>query len=256
MSAPHSSDPPSTRPPAAWLALPDELVRRLTAFRSHVRRIKLFEAGCMAVVGVAAAVLAVFSLDRFGETLGLVRLAILAAALAACLAVPLAVRRWGLGLGALEQVARLIERRFPTVGDELLGIIEIVRSGTAGQGRSRSLCEAAVAQVAERSEAIDFHDAMPPARPVGWALAAALPLIACGALAGLAPEAADNAWRRLLRPWAAVERFTFARVRPLPERVVVPHGEPATVRVALRDDTRWRPTHARLMVGHQRPIVA
>lgn len=256
MTGPQSSAPPPANSPGRWIALPVELVQRLDAFRGRVRRIKLFEAACVAVVGVAAAFLTVFSCDRLGETPVLARLGILVAAIAACLAVPLAIRRWGIGLASLEQVARLIERRFPTIGDELLGIIDIVRTGATGQSRSRSLCEAAVAQVAGRSEAIDFREAMPPARPARWALAAALPVAACATLACLAPDAALNAWRRLIVPWAAVERFTFARVRPLPDRVVVPHGEPATVRVAVRDDTRWRPAEAQIVIGDQRPVVA
>ncbi|MBU6310289.1 MAG: hypothetical protein KJS77_11135, partial [Planctomycetes bacterium] len=229
---------------------------QLTAFRARVRRIKFLEAVCLAVCGVALAFLAVFIFDRLGETPAVVRLAVLLAAVAACLAVPLAIRRWGLGLASLEQVARLIERRFPAVGDELLGIIDIVRTGAAGQARSRALCEAAVAQVAEQSRRVDFTAATPPARLGRWAVAAGLPLAACAALAAVAPAAAANAWARLTAPFAAIERFTFARVAPLPERVVVPHGESAEVRVALRDDSQWRPDDASLRIGRQPPLAA
>jgi hypothetical protein len=151
MTASQPSPVPTPAPSRdGWIALPPDLVRRLTAFRGRVRRVKFFEAACVALAGVALAFLVVFLCDRLGETPAVVRVAILAAAIAACLAVPLAIRRWGFGLASLEQVARLIERRFPTVGDELLGIIDIVRTGAAGQSRSRALCEAAVAQVAER----------------------------------------------------------------------------------------------------------
>ena len=231
-------------PPDGWITLPADLVGRLTAFRGRVRRIKFFEAACLAICGVALSFLAVFLCDRLGETPAVVRLAVLLAAVAACMAVPLTIRRWGFGLGSLEQVARLIERRFPAVGDELLGIIDIVRTGATGQSKSRALCEAAVAQVAEQSRRVDFRDATPPARLIPWAMAAGLPLAAWAAIAAAAPDAAANAWARLAAPFAVIERFTFARVAQLPERVVVPHGESAEVRVALRDDTRWRPDDA------------
>ena len=243
-------------PPDGWITLPADLVGRLTAFRGRVRRIKFFEAACLAICGVALAFLAVFLCDRLGETPAVVRLAVLLAAVAACMAVPLTIRRWGFGLGSLEQVARLIERRFPAVGDELLGIIDIVRTGATGQSKSRALCEAAVAQVAEQSRRVDFRDATPPARLIPWAIAAGLPLAAWAAIAAAAPDAAANAWARLAAPFAAIERFTFARVAQLPERVVVPHGEPAEVRVALRDDTRWRPDDATLRIGRQTPLSA
>jgi len=257
MTAPQpSSMPPSAPARDGWVTLPPDLVRRLTAFRGRVRRIKFFEAICAALGGVALAFLAVFLFDRLGETPAVVRGAILAAALAACLAVPLAIRRWGLGLASLEQVARLIERRFPTIGDELLGIIDIVRTGAAGQSRSRALCEAAVAQVAERSARVEFHDATPPSRPWRFAAAAALPAAAAAAVALIAPAAAANAWQRLALPFAAIDRFTFARLAPLERRVVVPHGEPATLTVSLRDDTRWRPEAAALRIGRQPPLAA
>ena len=37
-------------------------------------------------------------------------------------------------------------------------------------------------------------------------------------------------------------------MNPLPQRLVVPHGEPATFTVSLREDTRWRPAAAVLLV--------
>jgi len=256
LTAPQSPVPKPARPLDGWITLPVDLVGRLTAFRGRVRRIKFFEAACAACGGVALAFLVIFLCDRLGETPVLVRTVIFAAALAACVAVPLAIVRWGYGLGSLEQVARLIERRFPSVGDELLGIIDIVRTGATGQSKSRALCEAAVAQVAEQSRRVDFRDATPPARLVPWAVAAGLPLAACAGIAAVAPDAAANAWARLAAPFAAIERFTFARVAPLPARVVVPHGESAEVRVAFRDDTRWRPDDAALWIGRQPRLSA
>ena len=139
LTAPQSPVPKPARPLDGWITLPVDLVGRLTAFRGRVRRIKFFEAACAACGGVALAFLVIFLCDRLGETPVLVRTVIFAAALAACVAVPLAIVRWGYGLGSLEQVARLIERRFPSVGDELLGIIDIVRTGATGQSKSRAL---------------------------------------------------------------------------------------------------------------------
>ena len=240
----------------AWISLPAGLERRLAAFRVRVWRIKLFEAACCALAGGVIAFLVMFLLDRVIDTPRSVRLAIFAAAVATCGVIPLAIHRWVWRQRTLGQVARLIERRFPTVGDELLGIIEIVKAGAAGQSRSRALCEAAVGQVAERSQRIDFRQAMPPARPWRWAAAAAVPVAAAVALAAAAPDAAANAFARLVTPWRGIERFTFARVNPLPQRLVVPHGEPATFTVSLREDTRWRPAAAVLRIGRQPPLAA
>ncbi|NBW86177.1 MAG: hypothetical protein EBR23_04945, partial [Planctomycetia bacterium] len=216
--------------PAAPLALPRELQQRLVAFRGLVGRIKLAEATCGAACGVLVGYLLVFAIDRLGEPPRFVRLATFLAAVAACAVVPLAFRRWIWRQRALEQVARLVARRFPSIGDQLLGIIEIVRTGTA-EGRSRTLCAAAVAQVADRSRSYDFRKAVPPARLGLWAVLAVLPTVAALALAAAFPEAAGNAWQRFLAPWRSIDRFTFARVEPLPPRLVVPHGEPVSLAV-------------------------
>jgi hypothetical protein len=237
------------------IRLPLDLEQRLGAFRALVRRIKLTEAVCAAVCGVMVAYLVLFVADRLTDTPPFARVVIFVAALAACVAVPVAIHRWVWGQRTFDQVARLVERRFPSMGDELLGIIEIVRGG-AGAGQSRALCEAAVAQVAERSKACDFRRAVPPARPWLWAVLAALPLAGAVVAAVTVPEAACNAWARLIAPWRSIPRFTFARVEPLSGRMVVPHGEPVEIAVALTPDTRWSPPRATLRVAGQPALVS
>ena len=241
--------------PSRAIALPDDLERRLAAFRGLVRRVKLFEACCGALCGIAVAFLVMFLLDRLLDTPRWARFAVGGVAVAACAAIPLAFHRWVWRHRSLDQVARLIGRRFPSLGDELLGIIEIVRSAATG-GQSRALCEAAVAQVAERSRRFEFREAVPPARPWLWATLAAIPLAAVVAISAVVPEAAGNAWVRLLAPWREIDRFTFTRIAPLPVRLVVPHGESTTLGVTLVDDARWRPSRATARIGGQPPLTA
>lgn len=242
------------REPPAAIMLPDDLERRLYAFRGRVWRIKLLEAVAAAVVGVLAGYLAVFAIDRFTETPAWVRIAAFAAAAAASCVVPLAFRRWIWGQRGLEQVARLIGRRFPSLGDQLLGIIELVRSAgdaTTAAGASDTLRRAAVAQVAERARGVDFSAAIPRPRHRAWLLAAALPACLAVAAAVFVPDAAANAWARFSAPWRPVERFTFTRVEPLPATIVVPHGEPTALELRLTEATRARPGRARVRIGRQ-----
>ena len=196
MTVPQSSVPKTASPREGWIALPPDLVRRLGAFRRQVRRIKLFEAACAALCGVAVGFLALFLLDRVSDTPAWARGLLFAAAIVACGAIPWAWHRWVWRQRSLEQVARLIERRFPAVGDELRGIIEIVRGGGAGESKSRTLCEAAVAQVAERSARVDFRAATPPSRPWRWAVGAGVPLAAAAALTTVRPPPAEVGSRR------------------------------------------------------------
>ncbi|MFO1020101.1 MAG: hypothetical protein U0903_05320 [Planctomycetales bacterium] len=66
--------------PRHVLELPGKLETQLLAYRKLVWKIKLVEAVSMAVFGLFTAYLAVFFLDRFGETPAVIRGLILCAA--------------------------------------------------------------------------------------------------------------------------------------------------------------------------------
>ncbi|MFM7135574.1 MAG: hypothetical protein ACKO1M_00690 [Planctomycetota bacterium] len=241
------------------ITLPAALERRLYVFRGRVWRIKLLEAISGALFGVLVGYLAVFALDRITETPAGVRLAAFLGAVAACAAIPVAFHRWIWGQRGLEQLARLISRRFPGIGDQLLGIIELVRSAESPTGlgdRSRALCEAAIGQVAERAGTFDLDQAVPRPRHRAWMLAAAVPACLAIAAALAVPDAAANAWQRFLAPWWPVERFTFARLEPLPETIVVPRGEAAEVELRLTAATRSKPGRATVRIGGQERLEA
>src|ERR1700674_302766 len=146
--------------PQRRLEIPESLRTQMFAFRRRVWAIKLMEAGCGAAFGVLIAYLATFLLDRVWDTPTNVRLGIFMSALVACTLVPLALHRWIWRQRRLEQLARLLGRTHPSIGDQLLGIIELVRSDFE-QARSIALCEAAVQQVAQQASSRDFGDAVP-----------------------------------------------------------------------------------------------
>src|SRR2546421_11823505 len=150
------------------LALPESLRTQMFAFRRRVWAIKLMEAGCGAAFGVLAAYLVTFLLDRVWDTPADVRLGIFAVAMAGCALVPVALHRWIWRHRRLEQLARLLSRRHPSIGDQLLGIIELVNSESE-QARSLALCQAAVEQVADKAQTRDFADAVPNPRHLRWA---------------------------------------------------------------------------------------
>ena len=150
------------------LDLPESLRAKMFAFRKRVWAIKLAEAGCGAVFGVLTAYLVTYCLDRLWDTPAGVRFGIFWAAIAGCTLVPLALHRWIWRQRRLEQLARLLSRTYPSIGDQLLGIIELVRSESE-QARSMALCEAAVEQVAEQAQLARLHErrAEPEAPPPG-----------------------------------------------------------------------------------------
>jgi len=240
----------------ARLELPESLRAKMLAFRRRVWVIKLVEAGCGALFGVLAAYLATFLLDRLWDTPAAVRFGIFLVAVAGCALVPLALHRWLWRRRRLDQLARLLSRTYPSIGDQLLGIIELVRSESE-QARSLALCEAAIQQVAEQAQAREFADAVPKPRHIrraGFALAALV--IGLGLLA-IFPAAATNAWARFLMPWRDTPRYTFTILEAVPDRLVVGHGEPFSLKIKLDEHTVSRPSWGEVRIGGlQAPVAA
>ncbi len=237
------------------LQLPGALESQLHEFRRRVWFIKMAEAGCGAIFGLVVAFLLMFALDRVWDSPLFVRMGLFALVLCGFAAVPLAMHRWIWRNRLLEQLARLLSRKHPHVGDQLLGIIELVRNDDE-QARSRALCEAAILQVAHDAQKRDFSDAVPHPRHRLWAALAIVPALAALVLAVLWPAAAGNAWARLLAPWQNTPRFTFAAVEPLEKTLVVAHGEPFSIAVRLNANTTTRPALGVVQFGDQQPVAA
>ncbi len=237
------------------LTLPESLQTQLLEFRRRVWTVKLVEAVCGAVIGVLIAFLATFLLDRVFDTPWEVRLGIFVAAMVGCGLIPLALHRWIWRQRKLEQLARLLARKHPSVGDQLLGIIELVHSESE-QARSLTLCEAAVKQVAEVATKRDFSDSVPNPKHRRRGVMAGVALTIAVALLAIVPAAATNAWARFLMPWGDTPRYTFTSIEPVSNHLVVAHGEPFTVSVALAKDSAWQPLKGEVQLGGQRPVSA
>jgi hypothetical protein len=237
------------------LRLPASLRRRLQAFRRRVATIKMAEAIGVAIVATIAAFLCVFGLDRLADTPGWMRACILAAALAGCAVIPLHAYRWIWKCRCLEQISRLLSHKLPRLGDQLLGVVELV-SSDGEYSRSRALCVAAIRQVAADAKRHNFAEATPNSRYRAWGTIAVVGVAAAVTLGMICPLAAENAWIRFLTPWSDTPRYTFAAIEPLPAEIVVAHGEPFHITVSLMSDTAWLPAEGRIRVGRQEPIVA
>jgi len=233
--------------------LPPILETKLADFRQRVWTVKLIEGLLAAGFGLALSYLLVFALDRVMETPVWLRATLLiAGALTLGLGLPLKWHRWVWRQRQLEDAARLLRRTFPRLGDQLLGIVELSRHEDAA--RSERLVQAAMAQAADAVKDKDFSHAVPEAKHVQWGWAAGLAAMVSVAALTLLPDAAWNALARWVTPWRDVERFTFAKIEKLPERLVVPYAEPFDLKVHLQKDTRWSPSTAKARISEQ-PVV-
>ena len=234
-------------------ALPPILESKLADFRRRVWVVKVLEGILAGLVGLPGSWLVLFVLDRLIETPVWMRWTLMLGGSAVLgLGLPLKWHHWVWRQRQLEDAARLLKRTFPRLGDQLLGIVELSRHEDAS--RSERLVQAAMAQAADAVKDKDFTNAVPEARHArwGWALAGAALLTLAAALG--VPEAAWNAAQRWAMPWKNIERYTFARIEALPERLVVPLAEPVKLTVKLDKATRWSPQGAKASLEGQ-PLI-
>ena len=239
------------------LPLPPVLSAKLSDFRRRVWLVKLMEGLLAAVFGLAVSYLLVLVLDRVMETPAWLRGTLLALGAAVPgIGLPLKWHRWVWRQRRLEDAARLLRWKFPRLGDQLLGIVELAKSESTATGRSERLVQAAMAQADEAVKDQDFSGAVPAAKHRQWAWAAigSTALIIAG-FAGI-NEAARNALVRWLMPWRATERYTFARIQPLPNPLIVPVSEPFTLPVQLAAGSLWKPETAQLILPSLPAIIA
>lgn len=235
--------------------LPLILETKLADFRRRVWIVKLTEGLLAAAFGLVLSYLVVFVLDRVMETPVWLRATLLiAGSLMLGLGLPLKWHRWVWRQRQLEDAARLLRRTFPRLGDQLLGIVELSRHEDAS--RSERLVQAAMAQAADAVKDKDFTHAVPEAKHFQWGWAAGVTAMLAVAALAFVPDAAWNAMARWVKPWSDVERFTFAKIEKLPDRLVVPYAEPFNLKVRLDKDTRWSPSTAKARINDQPVIVS
>jgi len=237
-------------------ALPVILESKLADFRKRVWIVKLTEGLLAAAFGIVVSYILVFALDRVMETPVWLRATLLIAGAAVLgLGLPLKWHRWVWRQRSLEDAARLLKRTFPRLGDQLLGIVELAHVESGSAGRSERLVQAAMEQAAEAVKDKDFSHAVPEAKHYQWGWAAGVTALLAVAALSLVPDAAWNALARWATPWRDVERFTFAKIEPLPNRLVVPYAEPFDLKVQLNKDTRWSPASAKAQISEQPAVV-
>ncbi|MFU8892199.1 MAG: hypothetical protein ACNA8L_01085 [Luteolibacter sp.] len=235
--------------------IPDSLRQQIEMFRRHLWRIKIIESIAAGVIGVLVSFLLVYGLDRITPTPGWARLLILlgGAALFAGFA-PYWLHRWVWRHRRETQLARLIAKRFPGLGDRLLGVIELQHQTGSAETLSPRLRQAAMEAVAAETGRRPLDDAMPPSRYRMAALVALLLVIAAATAFMATPQAGLNALQRWLMPLSDTERYTFTRLDDAPSEIVVPFGEAFDVSLRLASGSAQRPPVATGRFGLQAPV--
>lgn len=242
----------SENPSNARTAIPDSLRKQLADFRRHLWRVKVIEAVAAGLIGLLVSFLLVYGLDRIWPTPGLVRLAILLGGVSLFVGfAPYWLHRWVWRQRREAQLARLIAKRYPGLGDRLLGVIELQDQEGSADSLSPRLREAAMEAVAAETGSRKLDEALPPQRHRKWGLAAMGLAGAVAATFALAPRAGINALERWLMPLSNTERYTFTKLDHPPVKLTVPYGEAFDVMLSLAKESEQRPETASGRYGMQ-----
>ncbi len=243
--------------PPVETPLPESLRRQLDAFRRELWRTKIAEALLAGLFGLLASFLLVFALDRLWPTPGALRLLILIAGISLLgVFAPWWLHRWVWRHRREGQLARLIARRFPGLGDRLLGVVELQQQVETADTLSPRLRAAAMEAVAAEAERRKLDAALPVSRHRRWSLAVAAFFLLAGAAIVLTPKAGLNSLKRWLLPLSETPRYTFTRLHEVPAKIHVPQGETFRLSLQLADDTERRPEQGRARYAKQDPVFA
>lgn len=246
-----------SNPPDSQIAIPESLRRQLDDFRRHLWRVKIVEAVAAGFIGLFFSFLLVYGLDRFWQTPGWARLLILVGGVSLfAVFVPYWLHRWVWRQRREAQLARLIARKYPGLGDRLLGVIELQNQAGNSESLSPRLREAAMEAVAAETGKRELADALPVQRHRRWSIAAVGLAVVSTAVLVVTPQAALNALERWLMPFSSVERYTFTRLESPPVELAVPFGEPFTIKLQLSKNSEQNPASAVGRFGFQPPVYS
>lgn len=235
--------------------IPESLRRQLAEFRRHLWRAKILEATAAGFIGLLVSFLLVYGLDRVWQTPGWARLLILVGGISLFAGfAPYWLHRWVWRQRRESELARLISKRYPGLGDRLLGVIELQDQKANSDSLSPRLREAAMAAVAAESGKRNLDEALPPQKHRRWALAAMALAAVSAAAFTLTPRAGLNALQRWLFPLSETERYTFTKLANAPSYLAVPFGEAFEVSLQLAKDSEQRPTDGSARYGLQPAI--
>ncbi len=237
------------------LPIPESLRLQLADFRRRLWRIKILEAVTAGLMGLLVSFLLVYGFDRFFQTPGWVRLLILAGGVSlSALFAPYWLHRWVWRQRRETQIAKLIAKRYPGLGDRLLGVIELQDQEASADSLSPRLREAAMEAVAAETGRRKLQEALPPQRHRRWALVTMILAVGAAAAFTLTPRAGINALVRWLMPLSATERYTFTRLDHPPTYQAVAFGEAFEITLRLAKNSEQRPAHASGRYGLQPPL--
>ncbi|HBC87318.1 MAG TPA: hypothetical protein DCZ94_10215 [Lentisphaeria bacterium] len=232
------------------LKLPESLSLQLRGFQRKLRAIESVTAAAAAFCMVAGAFSFLYLSDRLWDTPVILRIILFL-----CGFVPLlylifyTIHHVFMKRRDFKTLSVLVQKHHRKLGDSLLGVVELAENKDLSENVSKELCSAAITNIAEKSQSMDFCEAISRKglrRFAVWSFAI-LAVVVCMLI--FTRPAFGNALIRWLNPLSSVERYTFVKFDGIPQSLNVPHGEEFEIKCVLDSSSTVRPENIKFRCG-------
>lgn len=135
----------------------------------------------------------------------------------------------------------LVQRHFKFLGDSLQGAVELSDDSNRPSNISPELCTAAIKQVAERTEKLDFKESVETGNRNRFGRYFTFLALLIVVFLFVDSRALMNSLERWINPFSSTGRYTFVQLNELPDQITVLHGEDFSLDVSLKADSRLKP---------------
>jgi len=139
------------------------------------------------------------------------------------------------------KLIKLVQKHFKFLGDSLQGAVELSDDSNRPSNISPELCTAAIKQVAERTEKLDFTESVHTGNRNRFGRYFAFLAVIVVVFMFVDSRALLNSLERWINPFSSTARYTFVQLNELPDQLVVLHGEDFPLEVSLKADSRLKP---------------
>lgn len=225
------------------LSLPSTLTRKFKVFERKLFFTETLLCLSGSLLGLVISYIFLFISDRFWNTPVTLRLFFILAGISVfALFLMIWLKRWILCKRSFRDYSRVIQKRFRTLGDRLLGIVELTEQKDIPENISAGLCRSAIKQVADESVQYDFRRSVKTGKTLRLCVLFIFFAGLITLLLSYDSSAFINALTRWANPFSNTPRYTFVKLHPLRDRKIVPHGEPFDVTCSAEKSSRWKPS--------------
>ena len=234
------------------LKLPDSLNSQLREFQKKLRAVEsataLLAVFCIAALSFAALYLS----DRIWDTPVTLRLILFVTGLAPFIIfIYYTVHHVFRERRDFKNLSILVQKHHQKLGDSLLGVIELAENRDLSQNASRELCSAAISNIAEKAESMDFCEAINRKTLKRFLACALAIMIVLLDLFIFTRPAFSSSFLRWIMPVSQIERFTYVKITGVPQKITVPHGEEFEVECRLDDSSIYKPSSVKFKTGQE-----